>query len=113
MNSSVLMALSRHDGGALVESADELLKEIVRDVVRYGEKGALTITLTISPNGKGARDEVVGSALKVSANVKAARPKRVQGEAFYWAAEDDSLTRTPPKEEDLLLRSIPSGVAKA
>ena len=105
MNSSVLMALSRHDSGQLIENADELLKDCVKDVVRYGQKATLTITLAISPNGD--------AALQIDATVKATLPKRPQGSAFYWPADDNSLTRTPPKEDDLLLRSIPSGVAKA
>lgn len=106
MNSSTLMALSRHDGGSLVENADELLQACVRDVIRYGQSAKLTITMTLKPNGD--------SALKLSADVKATMPKRPQGEAFYYAAEDYSLTRTPPKDEaDGLLRSIPSGMAKS
>lgn len=106
MNSSVLMALSRHDGGHLVENADEMLQAIVRDVIRYGQKGKLVITLEFAANGE--------NALKLKADVKSSLPKRPQGEAFYWPTEDFALTRTPPKEEgDLLLRSIPSGVAKA
>ena len=98
MNSSILMALGRHDGGALIENADELLKNCVQDVVRYGQKATLTITLVISPNGE--------NALKLMANVKASMPKRPQGEAFYWPAEDGSLTRQPPKDEDLFLRPV-------
>lgn len=98
MNSSVLMALSRHDGGNLVENADELLKDCVRDVIRYGQKATLTITMQIAPNGE--------SALKLSASVKASMPKRPQGEAFYWPDSENGLTRTPPKDEDGLLRSI-------
>ena len=43
MNSHVLMALGRHDGGSLIENADEALTKIVRDVVRYGGKGKLTV----------------------------------------------------------------------
>lgn len=106
MNSSILMALSRHDGGSLVENADELLKDCVKDVIRYGQKATLTITMTLAPNGE--------NALRLSAAVKATLPKRPQGEAFYWPADDYSLTRTPPKDQDdLLLRSIPSGAAKA
>ena len=106
MNSSVLMALGRHDGGALVENADDLLRQCVRDVVRYGEKAKLTISLIVEPNGE--------NALKLKAEVKATLPKRPQGEAFYWPTEDCDLTRTPPRDEDEgLMRSIPGGMAKS
>ena len=107
MNSHVLMALGRHDGGSLIENADEMLTALVRDIVRYGGKGKLTISLEISTNGE--------KALKLKADVKSTSPKRPQGEAFYWADAEDHLSRTPPKDgaDDLLLRSIPSGVAKA
>lgn len=98
MNSSFLMALGRHDGGALVENADDLLRDCVRDVIRYGESATLTVTIKIAANGE--------NALKLSAAVKATLPKRPQGEAFYWPAEDNSLTRTPPKEEDMFLRPV-------
>lgn len=96
MNSSFLMALGRHDGGALVENADELLKDCVKEVTRYGGKATVTITLTVSPNG-----ETGNRALKLSATAKATLPKRAQGEAFYWAGEDDELLRNPPKDHDL------------
>lgn len=96
MNSSFLMAIGRHDSGALVETADDLLKNCVEEVTRYGGKATLTLTLAIQPNG-----EVGNAALKLSANVKATLPKRAQGEAFYWASEDHSLSRTPPKDLDI------------
>lgn len=96
MNSSFLMALGRHDSGALVENADELLKDCVAEVTRYGGKATLTVTMTIQPNGDHG-----GSALKVSASAKATMPKRAQGEAFYWAGEDNSLSRNPPKDLDI------------
>jgi len=99
MNSSFLMALSRHDGGSLVENADELLQQCVKDVIRYGQTAKLTITVTIKPNGE--------KALKLMADVKATVPKRPQGEAFYYPTEDFGLTRTPPKDEaDGLLARI-------
>lgn len=105
LNSHVLMALGRHDGGSLIENADEALTKIVRDVVRYGGKGKLTITLEVCSNSE--------RAIKLKAAVKSTAPQPPQGEAFYWADSDDHLTRTPPKDEYLLLRAIPSGVAKA
>lgn len=106
MSSSFLMALGRHDGGSLVENADDMLREVVRDVTRYGKSGKVTVTLTVEPNGE--------SALKVKADVKATLPKRPQGEAFYWPTEDHDLTRTPPKDElDFGPRPVPGGMAKA
>ena len=33
-----LMALGRHDGGALIENADEMAAQVARDVIRYGQK---------------------------------------------------------------------------
>lgn len=106
MNSSVLMAIGRHDGGSLVENADEMMRQVVRDVTRYGKAGKLVITLTVKPNGE--------SALKLEADVKATLPKRPQGEAFYWPTEDFDLTRTPPADEmESGMRSIPGGMAKA
>lgn len=93
MNSSVLMALARHDGGELARGADELMKELIRDVSRFGQKGRLTIEIGIEPNG--------GSALKMSARLKIAKPARPVGEAFYWADADNNLTREPPKDTDM------------
>ena len=106
MNSSFLMALGRHDGGSLVENADSMLRDVIRDVTRYGQKGKVTLTMTVEPNGE--------KALKVSADVKATLPKRPQGEAFYWPTEEFDLTRTPPQDEfEMGPRSVPSGIAKA
>lgn len=68
MNSSFLMALGRHDGGLLVENADELLRDVIRDVTRYGQKGKVTLDLIVEPNGE--------KALKISFAVRATLPKR-------------------------------------
>lgn len=107
MNSAILMALGRHDGGALIENADEMAAQVARDVIRYGQKGSVTITLTFAPNGE-------GTAIKLSAAVKSTAPKRPQGEAFYWVTDDGGLTRTPPKDDDLFgqLRPVPSTQTK-
>ena len=98
MKNSVLMALERHDGGALAETADELMKAIVRDVIRYGTKGGLSINLAVEPNGE--------RGLKVSASVKATTPKRPAGLAFYWPGADGELSRTPPADVEAVDRNM-------
>lgn len=109
MNSSFLMALGRHDGGKLVENADDQLKQCVSEVNRYGGRATLTITMTLQPNG-----ETGGGGLELTAAVKTTMPKRPQGKAFYYVAEDDSLSRTPPKDHDLFegLRAVEENTPK-
>lgn len=96
MNSSFLTALGRLDGGNLVENADELLQNVVRDVTRYGGKGSVTLTITVAPNG-----DPNARGIKIGGKVKSTAPSRPQGESFYWADEDGSLRREPPKDHDL------------
>lgn len=106
MNNSFLMALGRHDGGNLADEAAELQRQCARAALTRGKPAKLTVEITFKPNGE--------NALELSIGLKATLPKSDHGSAFYWPTEEFDLTRTPPKEEaDLLLRSIPSGAAKA
>ena len=98
MKNSVLMALERHDGGALAETADDLMRSVVRDVMRYGTKGAISINLTVEANGE--------RGLKLSASVKATTPKRPAGLAFYWPGADGELSRTPPADVEAVDRNM-------
>lgn len=91
MTNGLVWALQRHNGGEMIAEADELLRKCVSDVTRYGQKAKLTITIEIKPEA---------GALKLSADVRAALPKREHGAAFYFAhPEDGSLTREPPKDD--------------
>lgn len=56
MNSAFLMAIGRHDGGNLVENVDEMLSAAIKDVVRYGQKATVTVTMTITPPKQSRED---------------------------------------------------------
>lgn len=107
-NHNFMAALGRHGNGSVVEDADELMQQAVRAVITNGGKATVTVKLHIKPNG----DD--GGALKIEAECGSTLPKRTYSSAFYWGDEDGHLSRNPPKDAaDNLLRSIPSGAAKA
>lgn len=97
-NSHFLMALGRHDGGAVVETADEQLREVIAAVNRTGKKGAVSITVNVAPNGD--------RGLEVSCTVAAKAPAVDFGKAFYFIGKGGDLSRTPPPhiQETLLTR---------
>lgn len=91
MNSHFLMALSRHEGGAVVEAADDALTQVVEAVHRTGKKGTVTVKLTVGPNGEMGKE--------VTFDVAAKAPQLAFGKSFYWPDEAGQLTREPPREE--------------
>lgn len=100
--SDTLMCLSRHDSGQFVESVDDELARIAKDVVRYGGSGSVTIKLTVKANGD--------RGVSLTPTVAATAPKRVSGQAFYYPDADGHLSRTPPEDEAAqLLRSVGGG----
>lgn len=90
-NSHFLMALGRHDGGGVVETADEALREVISAVLRTGKKGKVSITMDVSPNGE--------RGLEVSCSVAATAPRVAFGKSFYFQNESGDLTREAPSRE--------------
>lgn len=95
-NSHFLMALGRHDGGTVVEVADQQLREIISAVHRTGKKGSVSITMTVAPNGE--------MGLEVSCAVTAKAPGVQFGRSFYFIGRDGDLSREAPRyvQESLL-----------
>lgn len=87
-NSHFLMALGRHDGGQVVETADQQLREVISSVLRTGKKGSVTIKLEVGANGE--------SGLETSFVVTASAPKLSFGKSFYYTDRTGDLTRTAP-----------------
>ena len=100
-NSHFLMALGRHDGGGVVETADEQLRDVIRAVMHTGKKGAVTITMDVAPNGE--------RGLEVSCKVGAKAPNVEFGKSFYFRDQHGDLTRNPPQQEFENLTQFPKG----
>lgn len=97
-NSHYLMALGRHDGGHVVETADQQLREVIASVHRTGKKGSVTVTLDVETNGE--------SGLQTSFKVSAKAPQVQFGKSFYFTDRQGDLTRNAPDyvQETLLRR---------
>lgn len=87
-NSHFLAAIERIDGGHVIETADDQLREVVSAVNRTGKKGTVTVTLEVEPNGE------MGFA--ATAKVSAKAPQLSFGKSFFFQGPGGDLTRTPP-----------------
>ena len=88
-NSHFLMAAGRVDGGLAIETADTQLRAVIDAVRRTGKKGAVSLTLDISPNGE--------TGLEVTAKVKAVAPQVSFGKSFFFTdPRTGDLTRESP-----------------
>lgn len=97
-NSHFLMAIGRHSGGQVIETADQQLKDVMAAVMRTGKKGSVSLTLSVSPNGE--------AGLEVSCKVKATAPEIEFGKSFYFVGRDGGLSRQAPQYiQDTLLKS--------
>lgn len=89
-NSHFLMAIGRHDGGSVIETADEQLRDVVQAVMRTGKKGTVTLVLEVDANGD--------KGLKASCKVASKAPSVSFGQAFYFTDMNGDLTRNAPAD---------------
>jgi len=101
-NSHFLMALGRHDGGHVIETADQQLRDVIAAVMRTGKKGSVTMTMSVGTNGD--------TGLEVSCKVKATAPEVEFGKSFYFMGREGDLTRNAPNyvQESLLESEKPN-----
>lgn len=90
----------RHGRGELRDQIAEMLRDVVREVTRYGGKGDVTLKMQV----RGGADGQVTITPVVSSNT----PKREAGDAHYWVGDDGDLFTRPPKLEadDGVLRPV-------
>lgn len=84
-----------YNGNLVAEAADELRNEI-EAVKRSGKPGALTIKLTIRPDGKG---EVI--MVDLDGDVSRKKPKKQKRSTSFFIEHDFTLTRDDPRQPDL------------
>lgn len=88
-NSHFLMALGRIDGGLAIETADDLLRQVIAAVHRTGKPGKVTIEIAIGKNGE--------LGLETTAKVKATAPQVQFGKSFFFTdPRTGDLTRQAP-----------------
>ena len=86
-NSHFLMALGRHDGGHVVETVDDQLRDVIAAVQRTGKKGSVAVQVNDETNGE--------QGLQTSFTVKATAPQVQFGKSFYYADRNGDLSRQP------------------
>lgn len=86
--SDFLKAVEQIDGGAIVATTDEKIKEVTASIRRTGKKGSVTVELHFSPNGD--------RGVAVTGKVKAKAPEVDFGQSFFYHDDKGGLTRTPP-----------------
>lgn len=85
------------NGGSTHAACTADLAELFRTVQETGRKGALKLTITVSPGSKG------GDVDKVVVNVDRtlALPKAEQPSDFFWLTDDAQPTRQHPRQHAL------------
>lgn len=91
MNNQFMMALGRHDGGAVTEALDDMVGEVTEAVHRTGKKGTITITMVIAPNGDRGKEVSFKAACKA--------PQLEFGKSFYFGTDRGGIGREAPKDE--------------
>ena len=78
--------------GRVVDAASEELAELVRAVQATERPGALTLKLTITPQGKGDNAVIVGCDVAVK------MPKQPLPDALFFADAEGDLLRDDPTQ---------------
>jgi len=85
------------NGGSTHAACTADLAELFRTVQETGRKGALKLTITVSPGNKsGGVDKVV-----VTVDRTLALPKSEQPSDFFWLTDDAEPTRQHPRQHAL------------
>lgn len=85
-------------GGTTYETLTLDLANVVQEVIRTQKGGAITLSLTISPNGLGS--------VQIAESIKTKVPELAKGKTLFFATEAGTLTRDDPRQEKLALRSV-------
>ncbi len=93
MARSIMEVLAEIDGGKLLEKLTNEYARISAGVTETGLKGKLVLTLDFKQNK--------GTQLFIKSGVKAVVPEEGIAEAAFFCAEDGSLTRRDPKQQEL------------
>lgn len=93
--------------GRTLEDLEEALGEIVRAVEITGKAGELTLKLKVRPPRKGSN---ASSYLTVEDDVVTKIPRRDREDTVFFPLADGSLSRQDPRQGELALRGVPTGV---
>lgn len=86
------------EGGNFLAEVTEELYNVMAAVMETRKQGALTISLTISPTGKGT--------VEVAATFKGKKPEEARPSTTFFVQKDLALTRKDPNQPDLPLRAV-------
>lgn len=92
-NSHFLMAIGRIDGGLLIETADDCLRDVISAVRRTGKKGTVTVQIEVAANGE--------MGLSTTGRIVAKAPQVSFGQSFFFTDRNGNLTREAPSMEQL------------
>jgi hypothetical protein len=90
MSRSFVEVLSEINHGNVVDDLTSRLASVVEGVIATDKKGALTLTVEVTPNGDGS--------VQVVAKIKAVIPDPTRGTTIMFVQEDNSLGRNDPRQ---------------
>jgi hypothetical protein len=93
MARSFVEVLSEINHGNVVDDLTSRLAAVVAGVTATDKKGALTLTVEVTPNGDGS--------VQVVAKIKTVIPDPTRGTTIMFVQEDNSLGRDDPKQGKL------------
>ena len=79
--------------GHLMEELAEKQKEVIDAAIATGKKGAITLSITYTPEGQ---DQIT-----VAADLKHKTPEHPRGKTIFFVAPDSSLSRSDPRQIDI------------
>lgn len=94
--------LQQKNGGVSLGELDEALADIVQAVLETTRPGKITLTLKISPNGKG---------VKIEDELKVTEPKPTRGVSFAFVGPGFSLLKNDPDQMQMQLAAVPTETA--
>ena len=90
--------LAQLSSGQVVDDLNASLAEVTKAVEQSGKAGALTIKLTIAPNG----DRMVTFETTITAKT----PKATLGKTVFYTDDEGGVHRRDPRQHEMPLRSV-------
>ena len=103
-----MLMLAQLGGGRTITDLAEKYPQLVEAVKRTGKKGALVLSLTIKPDGKGEVETV-----EVHDETKLKLPERDRKPTTFYVTEKNTLQRSDPNQSEMDFASAREAAAAA
>lgn len=97
-------ALLEMQNGRVASEINREWADLLNAIIENGGGGTFTLKLAVKPVGTDESGRV--SQVEIDHDIKASKPKRRSGKAFFFTTQDGNLSRKDQRQEEIEFASI-------